>query len=207
MFDKLKRRKRIKFVIMERKRPTMIDKLLFQLDESLGGMNIDGNVMETLLTGNQPMSSKEAQQSQVNDDPTDDFWDQIMGKIDESQLQSTLVKPHKKDVMVNDEDGESKDEDDDQFEGKSIGSDGLENIESDGLEKNYSDGFVIDENQIFDSGSGEDDKWERMYEGRFWEPENDTKAYSSVNYNKAIESLHKESPTAYTWAMEVPIEH
>jgi len=33
------------------------------------------------------------------------------------------------------------------------------------------------------------------------------KAYPFVNYKKAIKSLHKESPIAYTWAMEEPIEH
>ena len=48
---KWKGRKRIDFVIMERKSPTMINKLLVQLDGSLGGMNIDGNVVESPLTG------------------------------------------------------------------------------------------------------------------------------------------------------------
>ena len=33
------------------------------------------------------------------------------------------------------------------------------------------------------------------------------KAYSSDNYKKAIESLYRESPTAYTWAMDKLIEH
>ena len=51
MFDKWKGRKRIEFVIMERKSPTMIDKLLLQLDGSLGGMNVDGNVVQYPLTG------------------------------------------------------------------------------------------------------------------------------------------------------------
>ena len=51
MFDKWKGRKRIDFIIVERKSPTVIDKLLLQLDGSLGGMNIDGNVVESPLTG------------------------------------------------------------------------------------------------------------------------------------------------------------
>ena len=33
------------------------------------------------------------------------------------------------------------------------------------------------------------------------------KPYSSFNYKKAIECLQKESPVAYTWTMEEPIEH
>ncbi|KAJ8434378.1 hypothetical protein Cgig2_014225 [Carnegiea gigantea] len=97
--------------------------------------------------------------------------------------------------MVNDEDGESDDEDDDKFKGESTSSDGLESTESDVLENSHSDEFVINEDQIFDSNPGDDDKWERVYEGRFCELED------NVNYNKAIESLHKESPVACTWAM------
>jgi len=54
-------------------------------------MNIDVNVVESPLNGSQPMPSHEGQQSQVNDDPTDNFWDQIVVEIDESQLQSTLL--------------------------------------------------------------------------------------------------------------------
>ena len=49
--------KRIEFVIMERKSLIMIDKLLLLLDGSLGGMNIDGSNVETLLIGSQPMAS------------------------------------------------------------------------------------------------------------------------------------------------------
>ena len=73
MFDKWKRRKRIEFVIMEMKSPTMIDKLLLQLDGSLGGMNVDGNVVQCSLTGSQPMPTQEGQQSHVSDDLGDDF--------------------------------------------------------------------------------------------------------------------------------------
>jgi len=141
------------------------------------------------------MSTQEGQQSQVSDDPGDDFWDQLVSGIDENQLHSTLpvllnvplstkasiplnipcsslptpsshkvdlteaqvrVDGYGKDVMVNDEDGES----DDEFEGKSSGSDGLESTDS--------DGSVIDEDQIFESDPEDDDKWERVYDGRFW---------------------------------------
>jgi len=45
MFDKWKGRKRIEFVIMKKKSPTMIDNLLLQLDGSLGGTNVNGNVV------------------------------------------------------------------------------------------------------------------------------------------------------------------
>ncbi|KAJ8425588.1 hypothetical protein Cgig2_011791 [Carnegiea gigantea] len=174
-------------------------------------------------------------------------------KVDFLQTQAK-AKPHGKDVMVNDEDGESDDEDDDEFEGESIGSEGKEGTESDMLESSDSEEFVIDEDQMFDSNSGDDDKWERVklfddlkakssisvtvgshsfFKGHFPYSEmriclvhfmrnfkklhstdklslllfRATNAYSSVNCNKAIESLHKESPAAYTWPMEEPIEH
>ena len=58
---------------MERKSPTMIDKLLLQLDGSLGGMNVDSNVIQCPLTGSQPMPSEEGEQRQVHHDPGDDF--------------------------------------------------------------------------------------------------------------------------------------
>ena len=64
--------------------------------------------------------------------------------------------------MVNDEDGESDDEDDDEFEGESIGSEGKEGTESDMLESSDSKEFVLNEDQIFDSNFGDDDKWERV---------------------------------------------
>ena len=64
--------------------PIMIDKLLLQLDGSLGGMNIHGNVVETLLTGSHPMPSQEGGVSQVNDNLVDKFWDKIVGETDES---------------------------------------------------------------------------------------------------------------------------
>jgi len=35
------------------------------------------------------------------------------------------------------------------------------------------DDFVMDEDEIFESDSEDDDKWERVYDGRFWEPEPD----------------------------------
>ena len=50
IFYKWNGRKRIDFVIMGRKSPTMVDKLLLPLDGSLGAMNVDGNVVECQLT-------------------------------------------------------------------------------------------------------------------------------------------------------------
>ena len=59
MFDKWKHRNRIELLIMERKSPTMIGKLLLQLDGSLGGMNVDDNLVETPLLDSQPMPTQE----------------------------------------------------------------------------------------------------------------------------------------------------
>jgi len=59
MFDKWESKKRIEFIIIDTKSATMIDKLLIHLDGNLGGMimNIDGNVIKTLLTSSRPMAS------------------------------------------------------------------------------------------------------------------------------------------------------
>ena len=63
--------------------------------------------------------------------------------------------------------GKGNDENDDEFEGESSGLEGLEGTES--------DRYVIDEDQIFESDSEDDDKWERVYDGRFWKAEDDGK--------------------------------
>ncbi|KAJ8422000.1 hypothetical protein Cgig2_020464 [Carnegiea gigantea] len=155
MLDKWKRRKRIEFVIMERKSPTMIDKLLLQLDGSLGGMNVDGidesPLHSTLsIVLNVPLSTEV---SIPLNTPCSSLPTPSSHKADLTEAQ---IRPdgYWKDVMVNDEDGESDDEDDDEFEGKSSASEGLESTES--------DGSVINEDQIFESDSGDDDKWERV---------------------------------------------
>jgi len=59
MFDKWESKKRIEFIIINTNSATMIDKLLIHLDGNLGGMimNIDGNVIKTLLTSSRPMAS------------------------------------------------------------------------------------------------------------------------------------------------------
>ncbi|KAJ8438655.1 hypothetical protein Cgig2_016401 [Carnegiea gigantea] len=58
----------------------------------------------------------------------------IMDMVDFIETQ-VLAKPHGKAAIANDEDGESDHEDDDEFEGETTGSDGLETIESDGKKR------------------------------------------------------------------------
>ncbi|KAJ8444387.1 hypothetical protein Cgig2_026591 [Carnegiea gigantea] len=154
-------------------------------------------------------------------------------KVDFIETQAK-EKPQRKNIMINDEDRKSDEEDDDEFEGESTGSDRLKNTDSNGLESNYSYGFGIDEDQIFDFDFGDDDKWERgviaalrdifpiarrnIYLMQFirnfqklhFAPKlslllsRAAKTYLSVNYIKPIESLHKESSAAYTW---LPLEN
>ena len=46
------------------------------------------------------------------------------------------------------------------------------NVENGTNGSDYDDS-VMDEDEIFESDSGDDDKWERVYEGRFWVPKPD----------------------------------
>ncbi|KAJ8438945.1 hypothetical protein Cgig2_012840 [Carnegiea gigantea] len=206
MFDKWKGRKRVKLVIIERKSPTVIDKLLLQLDGRLGGINVDGidesQLHSTLsIVLNVPLSTEA---SIPLNTPCSSLPTPSSHKADltEAQVRSD---GYGKDVMVSDEDGES----DDEFEGESSGSEGLEGTESDGS------GVIAALRDIFPVAR------RRIYLVHFMRNfkklhsapklslllSRAAKAYLLVNHKKFIECLQKESPVAYTWTMEEPIEH
>ncbi|KAJ8450654.1 hypothetical protein Cgig2_021126 [Carnegiea gigantea] len=178
MFDNWKGRKRIDFVIMGRKSPTMIDKLLLPLDGSLGGMNVDGNLTLSVVL-NMPLSTEASinLNTHCSSLPTPSS-----PKANFTKTQVT-AEPHGKDVMVNDEDGKVMMRMTMSLKGviaalKDIFSAARRRICLVHFMRNFKKLHAAPKLSLLLSRAA--------------------KAYSSDNCKKAIESLYRKSPITYT---------
>ena len=80
-----KGRKRIEFTILERKSPTLIDKLVLQLDRQMGQMIQEGDTAHILTRqGEQFGGGGLGANSDIMHEAGDDFWDYMVESADES---------------------------------------------------------------------------------------------------------------------------